>query len=181
MSGDTIGLTDIAVRLPAMVMDAPVVLRGTVTAFLVRGSAKRSIGRVFQERAARYGDQIFIRFDDEALTYRDANHTINRYAATLAERGVGCGDVVGIIMGNSPRTVLLMLAIVKLGAIAGMLNHKQRGNVLAHSVELLNAKAIVGEDDLLCAVDESGAEVADTLTVEELDRLAADASADNPR
>ena len=180
MAGDAIGLTDIAVRLPAMVMDAPVVLRGTVTAFLARGSAKRSIGRVFQERAARYGDQIFIRFDDEALTYRDANTTVNRYAATLAEHGVGRGDVVGIIMGNSPRTVLLMLAVVKLGAIAGMLNHKQRGNVLAHSVGLLRAKVMVGEDDLLSAVDESGAEVADTLTVEELDRLAADAPADNP-
>ena len=180
MSGDTVGLTDIAVRLPAMVIDAPVVLRGAVTAFLVRGSAKRSIGRVFQERAARYSDQIFIRFDDEALTYRDANQTVNRYAATLAKRGVGRGDVVGIIMGNSPRTVLLMLAVVKLGAIAGMLNHKQRGNVLAHSVGLLHAKVIVGEGDLLSAVDESGAEAADTLTVEELDRLAADAPADNP-
>ncbi|HEX3285055.1 MAG TPA: long-chain-acyl-CoA synthetase FadD6 [Mycobacterium sp.] len=180
MSGDTVGLTDIAVRLPAVVIDAPVVLRGTITAFLVRGSAKRSIGRVFQERAARYCDHVFIRYGDEALTYRDANQTVNRYAATLAERGVGRGDVVGIIMGNSPRTVLLMLAVVKLGAIAGMLNHKQRGNVLAHSVGLLDAKVIVGEDDLLSAVNESGAEVADTLTVEELDRLAADAPADNP-
>jgi fatty-acyl-CoA synthase len=180
MAGDTVGLTDIIARLPALVMDAPVVLRGTLTAFLARGSAKRSIGRVFQERAARYSDQIFIRFDDEALTYRDANQTVNRYAATLAERGVGRGDVVGIMMRNSPSPVLLMLAVVKLGAIAGMLNHKQSGNVLAHSVGLLGAKVLIGEDDLLSAVAESGAEVADTLTLNEFERLAADAPADNP-
>jgi fatty-acyl-CoA synthase len=180
MAGDTVGLTDIIARLPALVMDAPVVLRGTITAFLARGSAKRSIGRVFQERAARYGDQIFIRFEDEALTYRDANQTVNRYAATLAERGVGRGDVVGLMMRNSPSPVLLMLAVVKLGATAGMLNHKQSGNLLAHSVELLGAKVLIGEDDLLSAVAESGADVADTVTLNEFERLAADASVDNP-
>jgi fatty-acyl-CoA synthase len=180
MAGDTVGLTDIVARLPALVLDAPVVARGTLTAFLVRGSAKKSIGRVFQDRAARYPDHAFIRFDDEGLTYREANETVNRYAATLAERGVGRGDVVGVIMRNSARTLLVMLAAVKLGAIAGMLNHKQRGNVLAHSVGLLHAKVIVGEEDLLSAVDESEAEVADTVTIDELDRLSADAPTDNP-
>jgi fatty-acyl-CoA synthase len=180
MSGDTVGLTDIAVRLPALVMDAPVVLRGVLTAVLARRSAKRSIGRVFQDRAARYGDHVFIRFDDEAWTYRDANQTVNRYAAALAECSVARGDVVGIMMRNSPRTVLLMLAVVKLGAIAGMLNHRQHGNVLAHSVGLLRAKVLIGEDDLLASVDESGADVADTLTVDELERLAADAPTTNP-
>ncbi|HME75695.1 MAG TPA: long-chain-acyl-CoA synthetase FadD6 [Mycobacterium sp.] len=180
MAGDTVGLTDIAARLPALVLDAPVVARGTLTAFIVRGSAKKSIGRVFQDRAARYPDHVFIRFDDEGLTYREANETVNRYAATLAERGVGRGDVVGVIMRNSARTLLVMLAAVKLGAIAGMLNQKQRGNVLAHSVGLLHAQVIVGEEDLLSAVDESEAEVADTVTIDELDRLSADAPTDNP-
>jgi fatty-acyl-CoA synthase len=180
MSGDTVGLTDIAARLPALVIDAPVLIRGTVTTLLARRSAKRSIGRVFQERAARYGDHVFIRFDDEALTYRQTNETANRYAAVLAERGVGRGDVVGIMMRNSPNPVLLMLAVVKLGATAGMLNHKQGGKVLAHSVGLLQAKVLIGEEDLLASVDESGADVTDTLTVDELERLAADAPARNP-
>ncbi|MEO3761617.1 long-chain-acyl-CoA synthetase FadD6 [Mycobacterium sp. B14F4] len=180
MSGETVGLTDIAARLPALIMDTPVVLRGVVTVLLARRSAKRSIGRVFQDRARRFGDHVFIRFDDEALTYRDANQTVNRYAAVLAERGVGRGDVVGIMMSNSPSPVLLMLATVKLGAIAGMLNHKQSGSVLAHSVELLSADILIGEDDLLTAVEESGAKVADTLTLNEFEGLAADAPADNP-
>jgi fatty-acyl-CoA synthase len=180
MSGDTVGLTDIAARIPALVMDAPVVVRGVVTTLLARRSAKRSIGRVFQDRAARYGDHVFIRFDDEALSYRDSNQTVNRYAAVLAERGVGRGDVVGVMMKNSPCPVLLMLAVVKLGAIAGMLNHRQRGSVLAHSVGLLHAKVLIGEDDLLESVSEAGAHVAHTLTVDELARLAADAPSENP-
>ncbi|MGZ4586140.1 MAG: long-chain-acyl-CoA synthetase FadD6 [Mycobacterium sp.] len=180
MDDDAVRLTDIATRLPGLFVDAPVILRGVLTAFLTRHSAKTSIGKVFQDRSARHRDQVFIRFDDETVTYGQANKTVNRYAAVLAARGVERGDVVAIMLENSPPTVLLMLAAVKLGAIAGMLNHHHRGNVLAHSINLLNAKILIGEDELLEAVDESGAKVADTITIDELDRLSAGASTDNP-
>ena len=177
---DTVRLTDIVVRLPGLFVDAPVISRGALTAFLTRGSAKTSIGKVFQDRAARHRDQVFIRFEDKTVTYGQANEIVNRYAAVLAARGVERGDVVAIMLENSPPTVLLMLAVAKLGAIAGMLNHHHRGKVLAHSVDLLDAKILVGEDKLLKAVDDSGATVADAITVTELERLAVDASADNP-
>jgi fatty-acyl-CoA synthase len=180
MAEDTVGLTDIAAGLPGLIKDAPIILRGALTGFIAHRSVKTSIGKVFQDRAARHGDQVFIRFDDESWTYSQANETVNRYAAVLAERGVGRGDVVGIILKNSPRMVLLMLAAVKLGAIAGMLNYHQRDEVLAHSVELLNATVLIGSDDLLNAVKESKAQVSDTISVDELDRLAADAPTDNP-
>ena len=58
MAGDTVGLTDIVARLPALVMDAPVVLRGTLTAFLARGRRSgRSAGsskNVRRTTATRY-------------------------------------------------------------------------------------------------------------------------------
>ncbi len=176
----TVGLLDIATRLPGFLKDTPAILQGALTGFTARPSAKTSIGKVFQERAARYGDRPFIKFQDETVTYREANETVNRYAAVLADRGVGEGDVVGIILKNSPRGVLLMLAVVKLGAISGMLNYNQRGKVLEHSVGLLGAKVVIGEDDLLKAIEESGAQVDDPLSVDELERLAADASTENP-
>ena len=145
----TVGLADIATRLPAVLMDAPAIVRGFMTGFMARPTAKTSIGKVFQERAARYGDNVFIKFEDETLTYRQANEAVNRYAAVLAARGVGRGDVVGIMLSNSPHAVLLMLAVVKFGAIAGMLNYNQRGKVLAHSVGLLAARVLIGSGELL--------------------------------
>jgi fatty-acyl-CoA synthase len=180
MAEDTVGLTDIAAGLPGLIKDAPIMLRGVLTGFIAHRSVKTSIGKVFQDRAAHHGDQVFIRFEDESWTYREANETVNRYAAVLAGRGVGRGDVVGIMLKNSPRMVLLMLAAVKLGAIAGMLNYHQRDQVLAHSIGLLKAKVLLGSDDLLSAVTESGAQVSDMISVDELDRLAADAPTDNP-
>ena len=176
-----VGLTDIAAGVPGVLADIPVIVRGVLTGLLARPNSKKSIGTVFQERAARYGDRVFLRFGDQQLTYRDANAAANRYAAVLAARGVGHGDVVAIMLRNSPNTVLAMLAAVKCGAVAGMLNYHQRGEVLAHSLGLLDAKVLVSETDLVSAVtdcDSSG--TTETLTIEDLARFALSAPATNP-
>jgi fatty-acyl-CoA synthase len=177
---NSVGLLDIAPHLPGLLMDAPVIVRGAITGFMARPSAKTSIGKVFQERAARYGDRVFIKFDDERLTYREANETVNRYAAVLAARGVGHGDVVGIMLRNSPQSVLLMLAVVKCGAVAGMLNYHQRGKVLDHSLGLLDAKAVVAETEFVEPITESGADTTGLMTVEELRQSATTAPSTNP-
>ena len=175
-----VGLLDIAPRLPGLLKDAPVIARGVVTGFLARPTAKTSIGKVFQERAARYGDKLFIKFEDQQLTYREANETVNRYAAVLASRGVGPGDVVGVMLRNSPHSVLLMLAVVKCGAVAGMLNFHQRGKVLAHSIGLLGARAVVAETDFVESIGESGADTDGLMTLDELIQLATTAPTVNP-
>lgn len=122
-----------------------------------------------------------MRFGDQRLTYRDANAAANRYAAVLAARGVGAGDVVAIMLRNSPNAILAMLAAVKCGAVAGMLNYHQRGEVLAHSLGLLDAKVLIAETDLVSAVAGCGGSGStETLTVEDLERFAVGAPATNP-
>jgi fatty-acyl-CoA synthase len=177
-----VSLGEIATRVPAVLADLPVIARGVVTGMLPQPNSKKSIGTVFQERAARYGDRVFLKFGDQELTYREANATANRYAAVLAARGVGQGDVVAIMLRNSPNAVLAMLAAVKCGAVAGMLNYHQRGDVLAHSLGLLDPKLLIAETDLVSAVTECGAAAAtdNTLTVEDLERFAVSAPATNP-
>jgi fatty-acyl-CoA synthase len=176
-----VSLAEIATRVPGVVADLPVIVRGVLTGLLAQPNSKKSIGTVFQDRAARYGDRIFLRLGDQQLTYRDANAAANRYAAVLASRGVGHGDVVAIMLRNSPNTVVAMLATVKCGAIAGMLNYHQRGEVLAHSLGLLDAKVLIAETDLVSAVTECGATGAtETLTIEDLERFAVGAPATNP-
>jgi fatty-acyl-CoA synthase len=176
----SVGLVDIATRLPSVLADVPVMARGAMTGLLVRPTAKTSIGKVFQDRAAQFGERVFLRFGETQLTYREANATANRYAAVLAARGVGHGDVVGIMLRNSPNAVLMMLAAVKTGAVAGMVNYHQRGDVLAHSLGLLNAKVLVAESDLIDVVDECGAPGAERLPIDELERLAVTAPIGNP-
>jgi fatty-acyl-CoA synthase len=149
-SHSSVGLIDIATRVPGVLADVPVILRGIVTGLLARPTSKTSIGKVFQDRAV------------------------------LAARGVGRGDVVGVMLRNSPQAVLMMLAAVKCGAIAGMLNYHQRGEVLAHSLGLLDAKVLVVESDLVDAVDECGGAGIAPTTIDEMERLSATAPTANP-
>lgn len=176
----SVGLLDIATRVPGLIVDAPAILRGVITGFGARPSAKTSIGKVFQDRAAQYADKVFLKFDDRELTYREANEAVNRYAAVLAARGVGHGDVVGIMLRNSPEPVLLMLAAVKCGAISGMVNYHQRGDVLKHSLGLLSAKVIVADQDFVEPIKESGADTEGLVTLDEFQRLAETAPSENP-
>ncbi|MEW5808428.1 MAG: long-chain-acyl-CoA synthetase FadD6 [Actinomycetota bacterium] len=176
----SVGVLDIASQVPGLLMDTPTILQGVVTGFLARPTAKTSIGKVFQDRAGRYADKVFIKFDDTELTYGEANETVNRYAAVLAARGVGHGDVVGIMLRNSPDSVLLMLAAVKCGAIAGMINYHQRGDVLSHSLGLLEAKVVIAEVDLVEPINESGADTTGLVTVDQMKELAATAPTTNP-
>src|ERR1700759_1739372 len=176
----SVGLVDIATRAPALLADLPVIARGMLTLARAQPNFKVSIGKVFQDGSARDGAHVFIRFGEQELSYREANATAARYAAVLAAPGVGRGDVVGIMLRNSPNTVLMMLAAVKCGAIAGMLNYRQRGEVLAHSIGLLEAKALVVESDFVDAVQDcGGAHIAPT-TIEEMERLSATAPTTNP-
>lgn len=176
----SVGLLDLATKLPSVVMDAPVILRGAVTGLLALPTTKTSIGKVFQDRAAKYADKVFIRMGDDKLTYREANETANRFAAVLADKGVGRGDVVGIMLRNSPNAVLLMLAAVKCGAVAGMLNYHQRGDVLSHSIGLLDATVVIAESDLIDPIKESGADVAELVTVEDFEEQAKGKPTGNP-
>ncbi len=178
----SVGLLDIVSQIPGLLVDAPAIVRGISTGMLARPTSKASIGKVFQERAAKYANRVFLKFGDQRITYAEANATANRYAAALAARGVGHGDVVGIMLRNSPNAVLAMLATVKCGAVAGMLNYHQRGDVLAHSVGLLGAKVILSETDLVEHLNESGAELEPgvVVTIEEFEKSAATAPTGNP-
>jgi fatty-acyl-CoA synthase len=176
----SVGLLEIASHVPGLLKDAPTIVRGVVTGFGARPTAKTSIGKVFQDRAAQYADNVFIKFGDEAITYREANETVNRYAAVLAAKGVGHGDVVGIMLRNSVEPVLLMLAAVKCGAISGMLNYHQRDEVLKHSLGLLSASVVVAATEFVEPITECGADTDGLITLDELKQLAETAPSTNP-
>ncbi|RJO80381.1 long-chain-acyl-CoA synthetase [Nocardia panacis] len=141
-----VSLFDLVRALPAMVVDAPRMVRNAA-GLLVRPGDKSSVGLFFQRNAHTHPERTFLRFEGASWTYRQANAEVNRYAVVLAGRGVRRGDVVGVLMTNRPETLFVALAVVKLGATVGLLNHHQRDRVLAHSFGLLRSVLnVVGEE-----------------------------------
>lgn len=147
-SADTGLLPDITLRdilsgLASLRPDLGGVLR-SLPALIPRPPGRQmSIGKRFVQSVEAYPDRDFLRFEGQSITYRDANAHANRIADFLSRQGISRGDVVAIESRNHPDVVITMLAIVKLGAIAGMLNFHQRGAVLEHSLGLIGAKVLI--------------------------------------
>ncbi|MFF2556090.1 long-chain-acyl-CoA synthetase [Nocardia sp. NPDC058058] len=151
----TVSLVDLARSLPGMAVQLPGMTRNAVH-MLVKSDSKASIGLFFQRAAAKHPERAFLRFEGREYRWGEANSEVNRYASVLAAHGVKRGDVVGVLMTNRPESLFTVLAIVKLGATAGLLNHNQRDAVLQHSFGLLNS--------VLDVIGEECAEALDTLT-----------------
>ena len=180
-STSTISLPGLVAALPGMLPDLPSLLRGAV-GMTRKPSARETIGSVFQKQAARRPDSPFLRFEGDTLSYGEANAQVNRYANVLTAQGVRTGDVVGILMENKPEALLLALATVKLGAAAGMLNNNQRGEVLEHSLSLLDSRVLVVDEECAEALEtlDSEPQAGSVMRLAELDALAADADSANP-
>jgi acyl-CoA synthetase (AMP-forming)/AMP-acid ligase II len=108
-----------------------------------------SIGAVLEARAAETPDATAVLFDDQRWTYAEFNRWANRYAAVFSGQGIGSGSVVALLMENHPAVLAAVAGLVKLGAIAGMLNPNLRGDVLRHSVRTMKpARLLVASECL---------------------------------
>lgn len=147
-TGDTVRLLDLARGVVRRLPDAFSIPKAALSLLvLLRPDSRNSIGAFIEKQAKRYGDRPALVFENRQWTYAEFNAWANRFAAMLRKQGVQPGDAVGVLFENRPELLACVAGIVKLGAIAGMLNPNQRGDVLAHSIELTKAKLIVlGEE-----------------------------------
>lgn len=126
-----------------------VIVKGVVALASARPDKKKSIGMLLEKHAQLQPDHIAIRYQDQSWSYRRLNEKVNRIAHYLMTQGIRSGDTVAIMLENRPETLIAVLATVKLGAIASMINTSQRGEVLEHSIRLVNPGVmIVGEEML---------------------------------
>ncbi|GAC1626082.1 MAG: long-chain-acyl-CoA synthetase [Nevskia sp.] len=133
---DAIRLRDLARGLLGTLPDLPSVQRGLWNLVRLSPDSRESIGLRLELLASRQPQHPALKFDDQCWTYAEFNAWANRLAAVLKRHGVKSGDAVTVLMHNRPEALAAVAAIVKLGAVAAMLNHNQRGAVLAHSLAL---------------------------------------------
>ncbi len=174
------GILDVGLGALRVVPDLGSIVKRAPDLLLRKPTAKQTIGLMFQRLAHRCPERPFLRFEGSEISYGDANTSVNRYAALLTKAGVQTGDVVGILAKNHPTALLAMLAVVKLGAVAGMLNHNQRGDVLAHSLGILDARVLIVDPDVAEALDSVPDTDVATITFDELIEQSADLPAIDP-
>lgn len=77
---------------------------------------EKPLHSLIQESAAKYPDNVALKFHDTSLTYTQLNNTANQLARELIKKGVKTGDIIGIALDRSTELVIALLAILKSGA-----------------------------------------------------------------
>ena len=123
------------------------VLYSALTRKSVDPAASGSIAQLVQQQASDYPNGVALLCEGQTLTWTDLNKEANRVAAQLKAQGVESGDCISLFMQNRIGFVTTMLAIGKLGAIAGMINTNLTKQPLVHCINLINSsKCIFGEE-----------------------------------
>jgi long-chain acyl-CoA synthetase len=96
-----------------------------------------SLPELLRTRAEEIGEERFVRDAHQEWTYGEFAHRVTEVAAGLRELGVGEGDVVGVVLPNSPHYLEVWWAILWLGATFNPVNPAltphEAANILADS------------------------------------------------
>ena len=120
-------------------------------------------------QAERLGEREFLSFEDGSrLTFAQLHQESDRAARALASLGVGPGDRVLALAGNSPDFLVAMLGAHKRRAVFVPVNTELKGAFLEHQVRNSAPRVVIVEDELLGLfehVDTSGAGVGHTIVI----------------
>ena len=112
-----------------------------------KDSAQQSMGRIFQETAAKYPDKPAIIFEGKELSWFQFNALVNQFAHLLKKQGVKRGDTVALLMENRIEMLACQLALAKIGAAAGLINTSLTGKALVHCITITGSnKFLIGEE-----------------------------------
>ena len=76
------------------------------------------------EASRRFGEAPALITPERRRSFRECDRESALMAATLASMGIGQGDIVAVVASNSPELLILLMALLRLGAVAAPINHR---------------------------------------------------------
>ena len=114
--------------------------------------ADRTLPRMLQRQAERFGDRLLFVAGAVRWTCSDALRTAAAYGAALQHAGVQTGDRVALLCSNRAEFMQVVLGCAWIGAVAVPVNTASRGSQLQHILSNSGARLLVAEADGLQAV-----------------------------
>jgi fatty-acyl-CoA synthase len=102
--------------------------------------------------ADRFGSSPALLSEAESFSYRDLSELSKRYAGWALRHGVGKGDVVALMMPNSPQYLAIWLGIVRVGGVVALVNTNLVGPSWQHSIDTVAPKHVIVGAALLDAI-----------------------------
>jgi fatty-acyl-CoA synthase len=116
----------------ALEMTAPIVRNPAVT-----------LPTYIETLAAQFGAAPALLSAEECLTYVELAQRCNRYARWTLAQGIAAGDVIVLMMANSPDYFATWLGVTRTGAIVALVNAQLVGDSLAHAVSVVAPKHVI--------------------------------------
>jgi long-chain acyl-CoA synthetase len=98
--------------------------------------------------AAKHGDRPAVKLDDVELSYAELQDGARRVAALLADKGVGAGDRVGLVLPNVPAFPVLFYGALAVGAVVVPMNPLLKGREVKYYLEDSGAKIVFAWKDM---------------------------------
>lgn len=108
-----------------------------------------SLGSELERQAVALRDHPAIIFEDRTITFGELNALANRYANHFRSLGLNKGDVAAILMENRPEFLIAASGLSKLGVIVSLINNGVRQEVLAHALNICDAKMLIIGHELM--------------------------------
>jgi len=89
---------------------------------------------------------------DSSLSYRELAQAVNRYARWALTEGLSSGDVVCLLMHNSPDYMPIWLGLSRIGVTVALINTNLTGGPLTHVINAVAARGIIAGAPLCPAV-----------------------------
>ncbi len=103
--------------------------------------------------ALRTPEQVALIYGDLRITYAEFCERILRLAEFMRTRGIGEGDVVAVVMKNSPAFLETAFAVSHLGAVFLPVNFRLAREEVAYVSGDAGAKLVLADDELAAAVE----------------------------
>ncbi|KAE8588968.1 hypothetical protein XENTR_v10022840 [Xenopus tropicalis] len=116
------------------------------------GCGALSLPLLFQVRVRTHPEQIFLRYRDQTITYRQLRDRSLRVAGALA--GLAPGDTVALLLGNEPRFLAAWFGLAQLGVVSAFLNTNVRKGALRHCLGASGSRGLITSPELFEAVEE---------------------------
>ncbi|MBT4089285.1 MAG: AMP-binding protein [Deltaproteobacteria bacterium] len=94
-----------------------------------------SVAEMIVARANEIPDRCCVKYYDRNISYAHLNENANRVAHFLKQKGVEKGDIVSLMILNSPEVYDCMFGIQKIGAVAGLINFALKGPEIAYVLD----------------------------------------------
>ena len=105
---------------------------------------------ILQKRAEEHPDRDFLKFGDgKWISYGAVNKKANQIANALIKRGVQKGDSVSVMLPNCEEFLPVWFGILKAGGVMSSINIAYKGDFLAHTINLVEAKILIISDEWL--------------------------------